>query len=105
MKIPLVRPSPPQLSRAVMELQSLEQSGIFSNFEPSIPALNRRNARALFSAVKALARPFAMPRSALCWRIKKCRRGCGRGAACWTVCPSAQASPSQLRHTRRFGVA
>ena len=34
MKIPLVRPSPPQLSRAVMELQSLEQSGIFSNFGP-----------------------------------------------------------------------
>src|ERR1700677_2553199 len=34
MKIPLVRPSPPQLSRAVMELQSLEQSGTFSNFGP-----------------------------------------------------------------------
>jgi dTDP-4-amino-4,6-dideoxygalactose transaminase len=34
MKIPLVRPSPPRLSRAVMELQSLEQSGIFSNFGP-----------------------------------------------------------------------
>src|SRR5271163_3536005 len=34
MKIPLVRPSPPQLSRAVTELQSLEQSGIFSNFGP-----------------------------------------------------------------------
>jgi len=34
MKIPLVRPSPPQLSRAVMELQSLEQSGIFSNYGP-----------------------------------------------------------------------
>src|SRR5271163_1118813 len=34
MKIPLVRPSPPQLSRAVTELQSLEESGIFSNFGP-----------------------------------------------------------------------
>jgi len=34
MKIPLVRPAPPQLSRAVMELQSLERSGIFSNFGP-----------------------------------------------------------------------
>src|ERR1700678_3682867 len=34
MKIPLVRPSPPQLSRAVMELQALEQSGIFSNYGP-----------------------------------------------------------------------
>ena len=34
MKIPLVRPTPPQLSRAVTELQSLEQSGIFSNFGP-----------------------------------------------------------------------
>jgi dTDP-4-amino-4,6-dideoxygalactose transaminase len=34
MKIPLVRPAPPRLSRAVMELQSLEQSGIFSNFGP-----------------------------------------------------------------------
>jgi dTDP-4-amino-4,6-dideoxygalactose transaminase len=32
MKIPLVRPSPPQLSRAVKELQALEQSGIFSNY-------------------------------------------------------------------------
>jgi dTDP-4-amino-4,6-dideoxygalactose transaminase len=34
MNIPLVRPSPPQLSRAVMELQALEQSGIFSNYGP-----------------------------------------------------------------------
>jgi dTDP-4-amino-4,6-dideoxygalactose transaminase len=34
MKIPLVRPSPPQLSLAVAELQSLEQSGTFSNFGP-----------------------------------------------------------------------
>jgi dTDP-4-amino-4,6-dideoxygalactose transaminase len=34
MKIPLVRPSPPQLSRAVMELQTLERSGIFSNYGP-----------------------------------------------------------------------
>jgi len=32
MNIPLVRPAPPQLSVAVAELQSLEQSGIFSNF-------------------------------------------------------------------------
>jgi dTDP-4-amino-4,6-dideoxygalactose transaminase len=34
MKIPLFRPAPPQLSLAVAELQSLEQSGIFSNFGP-----------------------------------------------------------------------
>jgi dTDP-4-amino-4,6-dideoxygalactose transaminase len=34
MKIPLVRPAPPQLSSAVAELESLEQSGIFSNFGP-----------------------------------------------------------------------
>jgi dTDP-4-amino-4,6-dideoxygalactose transaminase len=34
MNIPLVRPAPPQLSVAVAELQSLEQSGIFSNFGP-----------------------------------------------------------------------
>lgn len=34
MKIPLVRPAPPQLSLAVPELQALEQSGIFSNFGP-----------------------------------------------------------------------
>ena len=34
MKIPLLRPAPPQLSLAVAELQSLEQSGIFSNFGP-----------------------------------------------------------------------
>jgi dTDP-4-amino-4,6-dideoxygalactose transaminase len=34
MKIPLVRPAPPQLSLAVAELQALEQSGIFSNFGP-----------------------------------------------------------------------
>jgi dTDP-4-amino-4,6-dideoxygalactose transaminase len=34
MNIPLVRPAPPQLSLAVDELRSLEQSGIFSNFGP-----------------------------------------------------------------------
>jgi dTDP-4-amino-4,6-dideoxygalactose transaminase len=34
MKIPLVRPAPPRLSLAIEELQSLEQSGIFSNFGP-----------------------------------------------------------------------
>jgi dTDP-4-amino-4,6-dideoxygalactose transaminase len=34
MKIPLVRPAPPQLSLAVAELRSLEESGIFSNFGP-----------------------------------------------------------------------
>jgi dTDP-4-amino-4,6-dideoxygalactose transaminase len=34
MNIPLVRPAPPQLSLALAELQSLEQSGIFSNFGP-----------------------------------------------------------------------
>jgi dTDP-4-amino-4,6-dideoxygalactose transaminase len=34
MNIPLVRPAPPQLSLAVHELRSLEQSGIFSNYGP-----------------------------------------------------------------------
>jgi dTDP-4-amino-4,6-dideoxygalactose transaminase len=34
MKIPLVRPAPPQLSLAIAELRSLEESGIFSNFGP-----------------------------------------------------------------------
>jgi dTDP-4-amino-4,6-dideoxygalactose transaminase len=34
MKIPLIRPAPPQLSRAIAELQALELSGIFSNFGP-----------------------------------------------------------------------
>ncbi len=34
MKIPLVRPTPPQLSLAIDELRSLEQSGVFSNFGP-----------------------------------------------------------------------
>lgn len=34
MKIPLLRPAPPRLSLAAAELQSLEQSGIFSNFGP-----------------------------------------------------------------------
>src|ERR1700761_4684491 len=34
MNIPLVRPAPPQLSLAIDELRSLEQSGIFSNFGP-----------------------------------------------------------------------
>jgi dTDP-4-amino-4,6-dideoxygalactose transaminase len=34
MNIPLVRPAPPRLSLAVQELQSLEESGIFSNFGP-----------------------------------------------------------------------
>jgi dTDP-4-amino-4,6-dideoxygalactose transaminase len=35
MKIPLIRPAPPQLSLAVDELRSLEESGIFSNFGPA----------------------------------------------------------------------
>jgi len=34
MKVPLFRPAPPRLSLAVPELQSLEQSGVFSNFGP-----------------------------------------------------------------------
>src|SRR5580698_7056728 len=34
MNIPLVRPAPPQLSLAVDELRSLEESGIFSNYGP-----------------------------------------------------------------------
>jgi dTDP-4-amino-4,6-dideoxygalactose transaminase len=34
MNIPLVRPAPPQLSLAIDELRSLEESGIFSNFGP-----------------------------------------------------------------------
>jgi dTDP-4-amino-4,6-dideoxygalactose transaminase len=34
MKIPLVRPAPPQLSLAAAELRSLEESGTFSNFGP-----------------------------------------------------------------------
>jgi dTDP-4-amino-4,6-dideoxygalactose transaminase len=34
MNIPLVRPAPPKLSLAIAELQSLEESGIFSNFGP-----------------------------------------------------------------------
>jgi dTDP-4-amino-4,6-dideoxygalactose transaminase len=34
MNIPLIRPAPPQLSLAIDELRSLEQSGIFSNFGP-----------------------------------------------------------------------
>jgi dTDP-4-amino-4,6-dideoxygalactose transaminase len=34
MKVPMTRPTPPRLSLAVTELQSLEESGIFSNFGP-----------------------------------------------------------------------
>jgi len=34
MKIPLFRPDPAHLSLAVEELQSLEASGVFSNFGP-----------------------------------------------------------------------
>jgi dTDP-4-amino-4,6-dideoxygalactose transaminase len=34
MKIPMVRPAPPQLSLAVAELRSLEESGVFTNFGP-----------------------------------------------------------------------
>ena len=34
MKIPLFRPDPAHLSLAVSELQSLEESGVFSNFGP-----------------------------------------------------------------------
>jgi dTDP-4-amino-4,6-dideoxygalactose transaminase len=41
MKIPLIRPAPPQLSLAIPELRSLEQSGIFSNFGPENTRLER----------------------------------------------------------------
>jgi dTDP-4-amino-4,6-dideoxygalactose transaminase len=34
MKIPIVRPAPPQLSLAIAELKALEESGVFSNFGP-----------------------------------------------------------------------
>ncbi len=34
MRIPLTRPAPPRLSLAIAELQSLEESAIFSNFGP-----------------------------------------------------------------------
>ena len=34
MNIPMARPNPPRLSLAVSELQSLEESGMFSNFGP-----------------------------------------------------------------------
>jgi dTDP-4-amino-4,6-dideoxygalactose transaminase len=34
MKIPFVRPAPPQLSLALAELKALEESGVFSNFGP-----------------------------------------------------------------------
>jgi dTDP-4-amino-4,6-dideoxygalactose transaminase len=34
MKIPMVRPAPPQLSLAGAELRSLEESGVFTNFGP-----------------------------------------------------------------------
>jgi dTDP-4-amino-4,6-dideoxygalactose transaminase len=34
MKVPFVRPAPPQLSLALAELKALEESGVFSNFGP-----------------------------------------------------------------------
>jgi len=34
MNIPLIRPAPPQLSLAIRELESIERSGIYSNFGP-----------------------------------------------------------------------
>jgi dTDP-4-amino-4,6-dideoxygalactose transaminase len=34
MKVPFVRPAPPQLSLALAELRALEESGVFSNFGP-----------------------------------------------------------------------
>ena len=41
MNIPLIRPAPPRLSLAIPELQSLERSGIFSNFGPVNTHLER----------------------------------------------------------------
>ena len=98
-KIPLVRPAPAQLSLAVAELQSLEQSGIFSNFGP----VNTRFEQEMLD------------------------RFFGGEGACMTVCnatiglmlaikdavgeqlpdglPLCRASLSQPRPTRRFGVA
>ena len=57
MKIPLVRPAPPQLSLAIAELRSLEESGIFSNLGPLTHGSNWKCWIA-FSVVKVPARRF-----------------------------------------------
>jgi dTDP-4-amino-4,6-dideoxygalactose transaminase len=53
MKIPLVRPAPPQLSRAITQLESLEQSGIFSNHGPINTRFEQEMLQRFFGGVGA----------------------------------------------------
>jgi dTDP-4-amino-4,6-dideoxygalactose transaminase len=52
-KIPLLRPAPPQLSLAIEELQELEQSGIFSNFGPVNTGFEQEMLERFFGGVGA----------------------------------------------------
>ena len=47
MRIPFLRPRPPQLSKLVQELQAIEASGVFSNYGP----VNKRFETALTERV------------------------------------------------------
>ena len=84
MKIPLVRPAPPQLSLAVAELKALEESGIFSNFGPVNTLFEQEMLarffgwrRRLHHSLQCDDRPYAGD------------QGCGRRAPLWKVCPDA----------------
>ena len=103
MKIPLVRPSPPQLSRAVMELQSLEQSGIFSNFGPVNTRFEQEMLERFFGGEGACT-TVCNATIGLMLAIKDAS-GMRSASSLLDSLPSCRASPSQPRHTRRFGVA
>ncbi len=49
LRIPLIRPNPPQLSTMIDELTAIERSGIYSNYGPVNAQLEDRLASAIFS--------------------------------------------------------
>ncbi len=103
MNIPLVRPAPPQLSLAVAELQSLEQSGIFSNFGP-VNTLFEQEMLDRFFGGEGACTTVCNATIGLMLAIKE-RSGMRSASSLLESLPLCRASLSQPRHTRRFGVA
>ncbi len=107
MKIPLFRPAPPQLSLAFAELQSLEQSGIFSNFGP-VNTCFEEEMLARFFGGEGACMTVCNATIGLMLAIKEAIGE--RWAKRWPKppldnLPSCRASPSQPLRTRRFGAA
>ena len=100
MKIPLLRPAPPQLSLAIAELQSLEQSGIFSNFGPVNTLFEQEMLERFFGGVGACMTVC----NATIGLMLAIKEAVGEAAPVDSL-PLCRASPSQPRRTRLSGVA